>query len=106
MADEPADQMRVLVKADAFLLIVIDGIDLVRSPGKAVAGNIIAIETSNLLWRIAKEILELIVRFYAQDGADIAKTGLLLLNDRWQIALCQRTFAVIENVGDGYEKSD
>ena len=95
---DKADEVRVLVEADALDSVVIHGIDAARQVGKAVAGLVVAADASYLLWRIAEEVLDPEIRRQAKHGADVREAALLQYGDLLDIALCRGVCAIVENI--------
>ena len=95
---DKADEVRVLVEADALDGLVIHGVDAARQVGKAVAGLVVAADASYLLRRIAEEVLDLEVRRKTQHRADVGEAALLQRGDLLNIALRRRTGAIVKNI--------
>ena len=95
---DKADEVRVLVEADALDSVVIHGIDAVRQVGKAVAGLVVAADASYLLRRIAEEVLDLEIRRQAKHGTDVRKAAFLQRGDLRDIALRRGVCAIVKSV--------
>ena len=101
---DKADEVRVLVEADALDLFVIHGIDAVRQVGKAVAGEVVAVDMPNLLRGIAEEVFDLKIRRQAEHSADMGEAALLQRGDLFDAALGCGVRAVVEDVVFGLKR--
>ena len=101
---DKADEVRVLVEADALDSVVIHGVDTVRQVGKAVAGEVVAVDVPDLLRRIAEEVFDLEIRCQTQHSADVGKTALLQRGDLPDIALRRGVCTVVQNVVFGLKR--
>ena len=99
-----ADEVRVLVETDTLDALVIYGIDAVRQVGKAVAGEVVAIDMPDLLRGIAEEVFDLKVRRQAEHGADMGEAALLQRGDLFNVALGCGVRAVVEDVVFGLKR--
>lgn len=95
---DKADEMRILVEADALDIFVVHGIDAVWQVSKAIAGEVIAVDMPDLLRGIAEEVLNFEIRCQTQHGADVGETPLLQRGDLFDIALGCGVRAVVEDV--------
>ena len=101
---DKADEVRVLVEADALDALIIHGVDAVRQVGKAVAGEVVTIDVPDLLRGIAEEVFNLDIRRQAEHGGDVRKAALLQCGDLLDIALSCGVRAVVEDVVFGLKR--